>query len=368
MTDLPVILLIDDHPSELRPLIRELAGHAEAIPTEPEEVEEDDLNRADLVLVDQTLEDWEERRSRPLSARPQNGLAVVEVLRSSLGKDRVVPFALYSNQLESLPGGWPSEQRVHVLARLSNLEWVFEKPHPERLSQTARQTVELARAAKGLGDFDPNDPHASAERLLGLGRDRPWYEPAWKSVRECYPPLNEVTTQRDSIVVLRWLLHRGLPYPTFLIDDIDLAAYLHIDPEHLIRQEIPEWLGRFNDGLYTGACANFLGRRWWRAAIQWNLWEATKGDLFDREALRALIPEEFRHWSLPEHVVAPVRTVDARLAPERGLTDISATVRLQPDDWPAYTALPRCRIELLQSQDGDSLRNLVVPEDLSSAE
>lgn len=110
--------------------------------------------------------------------RPRTGSALAEVLRSNL-PDRPVPFALYSKDLDSLPGGWPQEKREYVLSRLSNLDWVFEKTaESETLEVISSQITELANAAQYLLAWNvETSPEEELAKFLGLNTDAPWSSP-----------------------------------------------------------------------------------------------------------------------------------------------------------------------------------------------
>jgi hypothetical protein len=331
---------------------------------DPGSVTEEDLKRANIVLIDQTLADWADAGNFPLPNRPRTGSALAEVFRSNL-QDRPVPFVLYSKDLDTLPGGWPQERREYVLSRLSNLDWVFQKSaNSADLESISIQVSELANAAEQLGDWKLERPREEEmARFLGLSSEAPWIDSAWDGIRDAYPPLHEVTQQRHTTVILRWLLHRILPYPTFLIDDRQLAASLSVQADSILGKALPEKLNVLLQGAeYKGACSKFLGRRWWRAGVEEAIWQGTSGKPFDREALADLLGAEQAALRLDESIVAPVVTYGTDLRPENALVDISKTVRIQPDDWPAFADLPRSRAALVT--ENDELRNLVIRADL----
>lgn len=75
-----------------------------------------------------------------------------------------------------------------------------------------------------------------------------------------------------------------------------------------------------------------------------------------------MLPSDESGMRLDESVVAPVVTYNFALRPEDDLSDISETVRIQPDDWPAFADLPRALKSL--AREHENLRNLVVRSDM----
>src|SRR5438270_11552791 len=140
MASPPNIVLIDDDLDEISSVIELLrAGGVNVTEFLPDEVELSELREADLVLVDWKLASWTAARDerRPLAARPQDGLALAEVLRSHLHVDhagRPTAFALHSGALAELGHDLPGRIVEYALARIHNPEWVFAKGSSTRLS------------------------------------------------------------------------------------------------------------------------------------------------------------------------------------------------------------------------------------------
>lgn len=193
--ELPTILVIDDNLEEPRGLQLELRDQAHLILSDPGEVEHGDIEGADLVLVDYTLDEWSQRAAAtPLAQSPRHGLALAAVLRSQVDRrpeGQPIAFALYSGRIDDIAGSLPREVRDHVLARLNNLEWVFEKNAP----QLAEQVLSLAHAVRGLpANWPANGQAASAQlrELLAMPAVD-WADAAWRSVERCHPPLHELS-------------------------------------------------------------------------------------------------------------------------------------------------------------------------------
>lgn len=349
MPDKADILFLDDGQSvterDLRALLEPQAVTLRLL--HPEEVEQDDLERCNVVVVDYFLEDWPQRDDAASVARaPRDGLAVAATLRSRLlppldrrslsaAPARPLAFALWSANLSAATFGLPAAVRAHVFARENNLEWAFDRG--EITSGAAIvQVADLAHAVRLLPEDWPgrDDGDAAVQKLAGLLAlpDGPWAEDALDQVLSCHPQVFELSERSHGLVLLRWLLHRVLPYPTFLLDEDYLRARLRLDalPED---PAAPLWEA-LEPARYRGILPRFGGRRWWRAGVEHWLWDATQERSGDPSAVRGVALElggtATRQWR------QPVVVSDANLRRRRELMEIGDTVRLQPDDWPPY--------------------------------
>ena len=132
MESRPKVVFIDDDVETLSPL-NELVkknGNLRSDVYSPADVDKELLIDTDLVIVDFTLTNWIDKEPvDQLSLRPINGIALAAVLRQHSEQFRDFPptgFALITGQPESL-GPLPGERRPHIVSRLNNVEWFFEK-------------------------------------------------------------------------------------------------------------------------------------------------------------------------------------------------------------------------------------------------
>ena len=361
----PVILVVDDEADKLeRGLAFALGDAAELVVRHPSDVESEDVRRAHLVLVDYLLEDWPERDGQPVAFNIRTGLALATVLREvadESSNSHLTAVALHTAHLADASGRIRPPHSRHVVARLNNLYWVFEKRDPDRI----QGVVQLAGAAQCLEGDWPVDPSASegrVRRLLKLDDEAGWAKRAWDAVRECQPPIHELGGGRHGVLFLRWLLHQVLPYPCFLWDMHWVAARLRLslaDLQRLVASDCE--LARDLDQLkYTGLMAGFLGDRWWRTAMEDYAWElggrsSGKPGKFEQE-LSEKAGEE------PELVAPhdPVVCLNRELRPE-GVASAGDAVRLRPDYWPPFADAPWVRIDDVRS--GPELRAMVEPLD-----
>src|SRR3989442_13877734 len=110
-----MLLFVDDEPEGLDAL--KVIEEARVVIREPASIAESDLLEANLILVDLKLTEWRDRLSANLAQAPQDGLALIGVLRSQaerLDKSRPTSFAIYSSYLNELWGNLPPEYRAHA--------------------------------------------------------------------------------------------------------------------------------------------------------------------------------------------------------------------------------------------------------------
>ena len=272
------ILVIDDKPDEIRDQVAlGLSDRVRVLVVHPRDVELSQLEDSDLVLVDYKLEDWSERDLQSVSLKPATGLALAVLLREQVDrsqKNRLTAFALHTGHLDDIQGRLPPATAEHVLARLSNLEWVFSKKGCRRY----RQMTLLADAVRQLPKDWPSestDSVSEVRRLLGMEGGIESLERCWQDVLECRVPVHDLTEGGHGIIFVRWLLHEILPYPSFLWSEHWVAARLGITVEAL-RQVVggDSLLARDLKSMsYTGILAGFLGDRWWRGSLENYVWK-----------------------------------------------------------------------------------------------
>jgi len=342
-TTRPLILHVDDVPDDLRTWRDEVnaAGNVQLEVRHPNDVSAQDLVDARAVLVDVKLDSWPERDNlTTLSLKPANGLALIAVLQEhayELSKDTARAFALYTAVLKELARGLVP--RPHIVARAHNLEWVFDKAEaaPSRIAQV----TQLAAAVEALPQPWPGDSLEKATSALGAWLALPgqvsWHEAAWRSVLRCRPPMHEFAEHTHGIGVLRWMLHRILPYPCFLLDDVHLAARLRVSVLSLRRELDTETALRdlFAPAVYGGQLNQFLGRRWWRSAIDAVVFDLAKDDPANLDLLHSQLKDkastiEFFDGGLAFPVIDSEYRVKDTLA---GPKDV---VEVVPDNWPPF--------------------------------
>ena len=352
----PYILVIDDEPGELEPQVAlELNGRATNRVIHPQEVEEPNLNNADLVLVDYRLEDWSERDVlSTISLQPANGMSLAVVLREQVDqneKGKLTAFALHTGHIEDIQGRLPLATAQHVRAQLNNLEWVFRKEDPHLYDQM----LLLADAVRQLPAQWPEDSHGSAsmvQKFLDMDEDDNSFERCWRDVKDCRVPVEELFMRGRSILFIRWLLHQILPYPCFLWAKHWVAARLGISIESL--REVLEGDSDLAKDLkamrYSGILAGFLGDRWWRGAIEDYAWNLVEGHTANVQQLRDALAERAGMDLDPIKVTPAVVCVDKDWQPIDKFLSPMTTITLHPDHWPSFADSACMDIETVRNE------------------
>lgn len=356
----PTVVFIDDHEEELKPLAELVssAGMAGCKVESPEDVDEELLEHADLIIVDYTLDAWIGNVDvSQLSLKPVNGVALASVLREHYRTEllRHAPptgFALITGKPDAISTS-PGERRPHVVARLSNLEWFFEKHANSQ--QNAAQIVSLATAIHSLpSGFSKNMVELDQLiELLGITKGNALFERYRDAVELCRPPLHHLSKDSGGLILIRWLLHQILPHTTFLIDERNLAARLRVTIESLRLQlaENGQFLEELANYEYTGLLCKFDGTRWWRGGIEQWLWNITDGQSSKPRTVLESLKKVGAEKLVPTEAVRPVVTLNEHFKQEHTLTSRSDAVAIQLDDWPSYAEPAYVRRELLNTHE-----------------
>jgi hypothetical protein len=356
--ELPLrILFIDDDSGRLGGIRKLLAPTATVIVRDPFDVDSGDLADIDLVSVDENLgDDWfvatsdGGRFSVPASITNRDGLAVAAALRSQsrLGATQSrFAVTLHTAEIEKLSDGLPPSNRQALTAAQHDLEWVFEF----NTDDFAARLIEIARAARSLightdglrGDF--------GAAWLQLPEEQ-WRDLAIEQITDCRPPANALALNTDGRSYLRWLAHRVLPYPTFLLDRFHAANLLGITPD-----SFDNIIAMLHSSEYTGPLAQFLGKRWWRAGLQTILVAAGVEQWDDPAERAAAISDALQSPVTALTSLQPVVTYSVHGAVDSIDGEASECVRLQRDGWPVYADDPWATIA--DVSDEPDLRRLV---------
>ena len=369
----PTVLIVDDSDSASA-LAQNLnvIGLVETKVRHPNEVELDDIRKSDLLLVDFQLDEWPQRDALDqLALKPLDGLALSSIFRRyahESEKDSPTAIAILTGKIDKLAAPLPYENREHALAHMNNLEWVFQKAKAGEESRLGLQIMDLASAVTHLPQqWSGNEaPVSQLAKLLAVDSEDSAHERLLEDVETCAPPIHELSDWSHGLAVLRWMLHRILPYPCFLWNTHYLAARFAADYEALaLAVGANEKLEKLLDSAkYKGALSNFLGPRWWRSEVENLLWEITDGQSGDPEVVRGQI-NEVTDSELPasKPSVHPIVCVNSNYEALNQFYSISESVRIRPDDWPSYADQAWTTIELAKSEP--KLRSLVLIEDKS---
>ena len=366
------VLFIDDEDGTSKSLLRDLlAPHGlDFRILHPEEVQQADIDRAKVVVIDYFLSEWEERDALPSLARaPRNGLAVAATLRSTQLPElsdrrpgqyprRPIAFALWSGHLSQASFHLPDVVLPHAFSRENNLEWAFRRTELVT-AQGAQKLADLCLAVDAAELWTSHvDGIDQLRSFLALTAEfsGTWYEEAVEAVLACRPPLRELATSTHGMALVRWMLHRIVPYPTFLMSEQEVVVRLSIAGNIRDFSKLEEALTPLR---YRGNLSNFSGPRWWRVGVEEWLYETTSGLSSNASAIRAAMASlgaEIKHLA-----ARPVLTLGADMSYESEPSDVDDVVRIQPEDWPPYAEPAYARIDLaLMDED---VRKMVDPVD-----
>lgn len=382
MTKKPFVLLVDDDLKQEAFALLLQSNGVDARHVTPGDLVEKDIRRADLVLIDEFLDDWPERdrlRDSP-GLYVRDGLALSAVLRAHLerrglypddhpGPKRPVPtstaLVLRTGHLDVLAAGTPCFIRPMAVAGRHDLEWVIEKGGD---STEASSVAELTRAAAALPAPDqwcnPAEPTAQM-KWLAFPEDESWTRDARAQIELCRPPWAVISAKSAGRRWLSWFLQRILPFPTFLVDDQHAAAYLGLKPSALdALMSGPDVVvaSMLQGAVYKGHLSSLVGRRWWRAGIT-AIRRHALGSAAGCSAIDVGESLIKAHGSKLEvlGLYRPVFQIDAdyRIIPEP--IEMTKAVRLQPDGWPSYADTPWLALDLISGEP--ELANLMVIDD-----
>jgi hypothetical protein len=176
------------------------------------------------------------------------------------------------------------------------------------------------------------------------------------------PPLDATIKATRGIALLRWLLNGVLPYPTFLLNERQLASRLRVTPDSLRGVLMRDSALRryFATAHYEGPLYNFAGMRWWRAGIDSLIWALTSGDP-DPAALTAALKRKARTLEASRAAQPVVGLSEDFLETDEQLS-VNAAVEVRPEGWPSYADPAWVSVALVD--EFPDLRAAVVARDL----
>ena len=370
----PNILIVDDENGTS--FEAALSGLANTRARHPKDVDLDDLRWADLVLMDFVIKSWPSRdAAAELGLQPPNGLALAAVLREHVD-DGASPddhdytaFAVHSAHIGDISKRLQTHSRApHVVARLNNLEWAFDKADDSRFAREAALAAGVHEVSTRWAGVAAGGLEALTTDLLRLPADKVWTERALDDVQLCQAPLSALSAGTNGLTFIRWLAHTILPYPTFLWDEHWVAMRLRITVDSLRRvlhaeSHLTTQLGGLR---YEGVLAGFLGDRWWRGAVEQFAWQVRAGGASSADDFHTALENMAATTLERVTYTSPVVSVGRDLVPKGVVDQLENTVRLVPDLWPPYA--DAAHAEIADVRKDDQLRALVHPLDRAALE
>lgn len=347
----PVVYLIDDEDqSSAAAELAQLGVEAEYL--YPTEVTGEHLVKATLLAVDEFFnlrepapnEDWDVPSDLPPALVPADGLALAAVLRSAAhkteGRTTRLGITLRTGDLDRLSQGLPRGIRQPLVAAQHDIEWAISKVSDVGAASTSKQIASLAFA---LHDY-PSSWDSGSPSDVGIGwievPDAEWAGDARTHILACRPPANTTTTTAHGLSWLRWLAHRALPYPSFVVADAYAAALVGVTAESFrtVAEDLSSPAGRQLAAIrYQGPLADLYTTRYWRAGLTRLARSVVSDDLEADEPtlVGAALAEKFTGFAPlePEH---PVVAIDEDYFPLDQPIERSEAIRLAPDGWPPF--------------------------------
>jgi hypothetical protein len=348
VADAPVVILVDD--DNQSSFAAALNGRGvDAYWLHPLDVTAEDIGQATLLVVDEyfNLRDATSDaeygalpESLPVSVVPNDGVALAAVLRSAAEaatRDRPLGVCLRTAQLDLLTVGIPHAVRQPWFSASRDLEWITTK----EAGTPAEREAEIVGLAKALETYPTTWP---TRQVLSTGLDwlrvpaAEWADDARRQIAQCRPP-RDADSSQTRLAWFRWLAHRALPYPTFVVSEIRLAARLGVTPASLrtTLQADLEFAAQLERLLYAGPLHELQLARYWRAGVRALAVEAV-GDEVEAEYPSAVAEALIKKFpSLePLGLEQPVVCIDSTYAETGDIADQTVCMRLLPDGWPAY--------------------------------
>jgi hypothetical protein len=365
------IVFIDDEPDPIRTLVNSCArGRFEFFdPKTPSELTKglDAAKSADLLVLDFF---WGAQDDQAAALIDDNGLSILRKWFRVV-KDSRPPTALVSNHIEKvLLSATPAGKR-HIDAKKLGVEWVGEKDDFDSILELANESERIAVATKSMrrvrrANSERNTRHPALEFLcvsvLGAPKKARWKATLERQVDSSRPPqfisLGETACSRE---IMAWLLHNVLPYPSFLLTDLHAAVRLGIELSSFEKLACSERKSRLSvaikEALYSGPLDRFLGRRWWRAGIDYLVWTLSQSPEGYSKSVARLGGRGIKMLGLED----PVVLSDADLVETDKVAESSACVRAQDEDFPPNVE-PAWVPKTLAAND-ITLRNKVIFDD-----
>jgi hypothetical protein len=371
----PLALIVDDEPEGEHYVVRDLKRFGmDAAVLHPRDVTEMSVQRATVIAVDEYLTNWAERDEAPPALRPADGIALAAIFRSQAESAAPptarVAIVIRTGDLQRLSSGLPQATAEHLVAAERDVDWVFPKASLANEPDTSARLASLGHAVASLPSFTEQPdvgPLAALGAWLGL-KDETWAAAALRDVEDCRPPIHDLAEHSGGRSVLRWLAQRVLPYPGFLIDDARLAVRLGVTRSAVSR--VLAGKSRLSAELsstrYSGALADFLGDRWWRAGINDFLRREAGESVLGSDAIANVLTRLAGRRLERLDIGRPVLCLDEDLKPIEVPTDVESAVRVLPDGWPSWA--DEAWMEMSTLVADPSLLRLVAPSDRGRVE
>lgn len=273
-----------------------------------------------------------------VQGRPENGLSLFQRWQAAAKGGRPATVLVSHHLQDALNQAIGREERHHILAQRLGVEWIGNKSAQtlDRVAELAdASNLIVARIAELAAQEDGElDTEALCFEVLGVPRGATWANSAQRQIDRARPPRPSASLEGAGAArpVVAWLVAHVLPYPSFLISDAQAAVRLGMTPETFAKMIEADSLVDTGELTYRGPLSGFLGRRWWRAAIDRFAFEFSQEPAGLRDALSEQFPAVAFEWLEQSE---PVVVFDADLVETSRVADASECVRAVDEDFPA---------------------------------
>lgn len=347
------ILYVDDKDSYAKTLNRLATLRGRIRQVTPDEANQPDVQAsaaaANLWVFDFFYTDDDERADI-VPNMVFGGASGMTVLKSWEGffLDARPVSMLISGHLQRAFGEAVLPQRRHVLAAEHGVDWVAPKSQQgietgDEIAMLADASKQVRAAIRKIPDDDATD--TLMRRLTALPARQNWTNASLAQISRLPMPRLSGSSSGNAAdralastrAYLVWMLHRVLPYASFLISDRQAAVRLGITLSGLetllTAVQETDHVRRLKKIEYQGVLKGFAGRRWWRAGIDLLVWETTNAGKGLRVELETLLKDEQAFLT----VVDPVVVSDADFIETDQVASSADCVRVMDEHAPPDT-------------------------------
>ena len=375
------ILYVDDDSGTGESWLNE--GDFDFVAKNPEDVTSDgDISAAlqgiKLVLMDYDFHEHERGYS---IAHPIDGIELLERFRAVRRHDKNLTeplLTIYTGRTDELTREFksPSSVPYFLAPKTRGADWLFEKG-VDREKNSRRLKIMLSEFDAESEESEESEeteetdtaPEQRLYNLLSLPKDERWTRLGKEQVIDLVPPISSMLEDNRRVELMRWLLHKSLPLPTFPGCFVDLnwvSARLGVDTKVLrntIRENPESGLAQnLETCKYKGLLAGFFEDRYWKAGVDELIWELTGGlPTLNESVKEKIISEVGSNVSFSERR-RPVFLIDpSTYEPTEKTCEMDEAVQVRPEFWPDGIESPWVRLEDVRHDE--KLKSIVINED-----
>jgi hypothetical protein len=257
----------------------------------------DVLQDTKIVLMDYCLHDDNASFSAPL-----DGLELLERFRARIRRHydqgaSVPLLTIYTSQIDRLAehhGECPVVP--YMLARRAKVDWIFAKQCPANTEDPFGDQLQDMLDAFSLEMDGGGSVEEQLATFLRLPEASECSDLALEELLDTRPPVQEdLSLPGARVRLIGWLLQVVLPFPGCFVDLSSVAVRLRVSPADLAsaleRRPDSDVATLLDKARYHGPLACFFPTRYWKAGVDYMLWEITEGRSPGNPAVRSAISD-----------------------------------------------------------------------------